>query len=93
MTQLMTMRDIAGLARVQRPVVTVWRRRARATPHPFPTSHLRRDGQELFLREEVVAWLEETHRGNNPDVRVEAGGGAVRGARGWHKSAHSLWCG
>lgn len=72
MTQLMTMRDIAGLARVQRPVVTVWRRRARATPHPFPTSHLRRDGQELFLREEVVAWLEETHRGNNPDVRVEA---------------------
>jgi len=69
---LMTMRDIAGLAHVQRPVVTVWRRRSRASAHPFPAAHVRRGSQELFLREEVVSWLEDTQRGNNPDVRADA---------------------
>jgi hypothetical protein len=68
----MSMRDIAGLARVQRPVVSVWRRRARATAHPFPAAHQHEHGQELFLRDEVVAWLEDTQRGNNPDVRADA---------------------
>jgi len=71
-SDLMTMRDIAGLAHVQRPVVTVWRRRSRASAHPFPAAHQRRGNQELFLREEVVAWLEDTQRGNNPDVRADA---------------------
>lgn len=72
MAELMTMRDIAGLARVQRPVVTVWRRRARGSVHPFPAAQLHRDGQEFFLRADVVAWLEATQRGNNPDVRADA---------------------
>lgn len=72
MAELMTMRDIAGLAHVQRPVVTTWRRRSRASAHPFPTARQSRNGQELFLREDVVAWLEDTQRGNNPDVRAEA---------------------
>lgn len=72
MAELMTMRDIAGLAHVQRPVVTVWRRRARATARPFPAPRERRSGQELFERDEVVAWLEDTQRGNNPDVRADA---------------------
>ncbi|MBA3020928.1 hypothetical protein [Propionicimonas sp.] len=72
MTQLMTMRDIAGLARVQRPVVSVWRRRSRATAHPFPPARQKRDGQEFFLRDDVVAWLEDTQRGNNPEARADA---------------------
>ncbi len=72
MAELMTMRDIAGLAHVQRPVVSTWRRRSRASAHPFPIARQSRNGQELFLREDVVAWLEETQRGNNPDVRADA---------------------
>ena len=74
MTQLMTMRDVAELARVQRPVVTVWRQRSRESAHPFPLCQERRGGQELFQRDEVVVWLETTGRGNNPDVRSEAAG-------------------
>lgn len=72
MTELMTMRDIAGLARVQRPVVTMWRSRSRAQGLPFPSACDRRAGQELFRREDVVAWLEETQRGKNPEVRADA---------------------
>lgn len=86
MTQLMTMRDIAGLARVQRPVVSVWRRRSRATAHPFPSARQKRDGQEFFLRDDVVAWLEDTQRGNNPEARADAAahsllaGGSIKDA-------------
>lgn len=72
MAELMTMRDIAALARVQRPVVTVWRRRSRDGAHPFPPARERRHDQELFLRREVVSWLETTGRGNNPDARADA---------------------
>jgi hypothetical protein len=70
--ELVTMREIAAFAQVRRPVVTVWRRRHRASSRPFPSPHQQRGGQELFSREEVVAWLEETERGNNPDARAEA---------------------
>jgi hypothetical protein len=71
-TELMSMRDIAGLAHVQRPVVSTWRRRSRAGSHPFPVARRSAAGQELFVRDEVVAWLEQTRRGNNPDVRSDA---------------------
>ncbi len=82
MGELMTMRDIAGLAQVQRPVVTMWRRRTRASSHPFPAARQRRGDQELFLREDVVAWLEATGRGNNPDVRADAAAHGVLGGEG-----------
>ncbi len=72
MPELMTMRDIAGLARVQRPVVTTWRKRSRGSAHPFPSAREHRDGQELFLREDIVDWLEATRRGNSTDVRADA---------------------
>ena len=72
MTELMTMRDIAGLARVQRPVVTMWRRRSRASAHPFPAPHHQQGGQEYFRREDVVTWLEDTRRGNNDQARADA---------------------
>lgn len=72
MTDLMSLRDIAALAQVQRPVVTVWRKRARGTSHPFPVADQRRNGQEFFRRDDVVEWLERTRRGNNADARIEA---------------------
>ena len=51
-------------ADVQRPVVSMWRRRPKAGlgfPSPLP------DGR--FDALEVVDWLEATKRGNNPDAR------------------------
>ncbi|MBK8460196.1 MAG: hypothetical protein IPL43_08425 [Micropruina sp.] len=74
---LVTMHDIATLARVERPVVSTWRRRYRTSARPFPRPRSRHDNQELFARDEVVSWLEETHRGNNADPRKESTSGAV----------------
>lgn len=70
--ELMTLGDIAVLARVQRPVVTMWRRRPHAQAGPFPTPVTRSRGQDCFDRATVVAWLEASGRGNNPEVRADA---------------------
>ncbi|RNE66742.1 hypothetical protein [Cryobacterium tepidiphilum] len=69
---LMTMSDIASLAQVQRPVVSVWRRRAAGTPEPFPAAVVQRAGQELFDSDDVGRWLAASGRGNNPDARADA---------------------
>ncbi|MCR6704622.1 MAG: hypothetical protein NVV66_07960 [Cellulomonas sp.] len=67
----LTLSDIASLARVQRPVVSVWRRRAARTEHPFPEPAAVVGTQQVFDADEVVRWLTATGRGNNPDVAVE----------------------
>lgn len=54
--------DIARLARVQRPVVSMWRRRP-VPGIPFPAQQP--DGR--FLADEVVAYLAATSRGNEPE--------------------------
>jgi hypothetical protein len=64
--------DIARLCRVQRPVVSVWRRRARASSAPFSQPVAVVGGEERFDVEAVVDWLERTGRGNNPSVRADA---------------------
>jgi hypothetical protein len=71
-TLLMTMSDIADLARVQRPVVSVWRTRSAHTDRPFPQPVTHRGGQELFDAGHVATWLTDTHRGNNPDAMADA---------------------
>ena len=69
---LMSMSDIAALARVRRPVVSVWRTRAATTP-PFPSPTPDRErGQEYFDAGQVGAWLAATQRGNNPDAAADA---------------------
>ena len=54
--------DIARLAGVQRPVVSMWRRRpkVRGVILPFPDPVGRDGAQELFDTEEVLSWLERT---------------------------------
>lgn len=89
MPELMSLRDVAGLAHVRRPVVSVWRRRSRASAHPFPAPHQRRGSQELFLRDDIVAWLEATQRGNNPDVRADAASHTLL-ASGGRRDAEAL---
>lgn len=71
MESLVTMSEIARLAGVTRQAVTNWRRRPAVNP-AFPSAVIGVDGIARFDREEVLAWLEETARGNNREVRVDA---------------------
>lgn len=71
-TLLMTMSDISELARVQRPVVSVWRSRSAHTDSPFPEPVAQRGGQDLFDAGQVATWLTSTRRGNNPDALADA---------------------
>lgn len=70
----LTMQDIADLARVQRPTVSMWRKRTRARgrhlPFPNPVSVV--GGVEHFARDAIVAWLDATGRGNNAEFRYDA---------------------
>lgn len=73
-TSLLTQADVAQLAGVRRPVVTVWRKRyADAAAGPaFPPAVASVEGVERFERDAVVAWLRATGRGNNERVVREA---------------------
>jgi hypothetical protein len=74
---LMSMSDIATLARVQRPVVSVWRSRSTLTDSPFPAPVAERNGRELFDAHAVGAWLSGTRHGNNPDASADAAAHAI----------------
>ncbi|RZU62852.1 hypothetical protein [Zhihengliuella halotolerans] len=79
-TGLVTMTDIALLAHVQRPVVSMWRARSRDSSHPFPAVATRRAGRDLFDVDEICRWLAATGRGNNPAAAEDAAA-FVSGAR------------
>ncbi|TDU88820.1 hypothetical protein EV138_2370 [Kribbella voronezhensis] len=70
----LTLTDVALLARVSRPVVSMWRRRPQIHGQqlPFPRAIWTVDGVERFDRDEIVTWLEKTGRGNNPEARQDA---------------------
>lgn len=70
-TLLLSLADIARVAHVQRPVVTMWRKRVRGGDYPFPRPVDLR-GEERFDALQVVEHLELTQRGNNPQVRDDA---------------------
>lgn len=70
--EFVSMSDIARLANVQRPVVSVWRTRSRGTSLPFPESKLKNGVQELFASSEIIEWLESTGRGNNPEFKEDS---------------------
>lgn len=70
----MTLQDIADLAQVRRHVVTMWRARptVRGRNLSFPGPISKADGVERFDRDAIVAYLEETGRGNNVEARQDA---------------------
>ncbi len=76
-TALVTLRDVAELAHVQRPVVSMWRSRFATSARPFPSAAGRREGREVFSLADVVAWLGNTGHGNNPAVRDDAAAAAA----------------
>lgn len=77
----LTLQDIADLARVRRPVVSMWRRRPQIDGKviPFPKPVRTAGRTEHFDRDEIVAYLEMTGRGNNVDTRLDAPAVAVPG--------------
>ncbi|WP_214401734.1 hypothetical protein [Pseudonocardia lacus] len=61
--------DVALLARVQRPPVSMWRRRFAGSGTPFPAPVHVRGTQPFFDGHAVVDWLETTGLGRNPHAR------------------------
>lgn len=70
----MTLVDVARLAKVRRPVVSMWRSRSARSDTPFPPPVAKVGGEERFDADAVVDWLECTGRGNNPDARADVAG-------------------
>lgn len=64
--------DVARLARVQRPVVSMWRRRYEEAEHPFPRPVARQDKKEVFDADEILRWLEATGRAHGRDLHGDA---------------------
>jgi hypothetical protein len=78
---LIGMTDIALLAGVRRPVVSMWRSRSAGGHDPFPTPVGSARGRDSFDAVEVASWLARTRRGNNPTpVEDAAAFAAVAGA-------------
>ncbi|MDT0168865.1 MULTISPECIES: hypothetical protein [Micrococcaceae] len=65
----MTLTDVASVSQVQRPVVSMWRKRSSASSLPFPAPVETVNGVELFDADQVTAWLQATGRGNNPEAK------------------------
>jgi len=70
----LTLQDIADLARVRRPVVSMWRNRPRVRGQlvPFPDPVQVSGGMERFGRDDIVEWLRRTGRGNNAEANLDA---------------------
>ena len=84
--------DIARLAQVQRPVVSMWRNRSARSDHPFPPPVHSEQGQEWFAVTDIVDWLEVTGRGNNRCVRDDAPAFATLTGRS-AKGNETVWLG
>lgn len=67
----LSLADVARLAGVQRPVVSMWRRRERPeSPFPEPVATVK--GQERFDAAQIAAYLAATGRGKNDEAHADA---------------------
>lgn len=66
---LLTKTDIARVAHVQRPVVTMWIARYRGTNDPFPAPARPGRSGALYAAADVSQWVERHGLGNNPALR------------------------
>lgn len=71
MTETLTATAVARLARVERPLVSMWRKRYAHDADPFPQPVTATDGRELFDAEAVGLWLQRTGLGKNPEALSE----------------------
>lgn len=68
----MSLPDVARLAGVKRPVVSMWRSRSAGSARPFPAPVVSANGQDWFTAADVVDWLEDTGRGGDGRIRANA---------------------
>ncbi|WP_026552195.1 hypothetical protein [Arthrobacter sp. H20] len=68
----MSLADVARLAQVARPVVSMWRRRYRDADLPFPAPANSSSSHPTYDSTEISRWLHETGRGNNPSAHLDA---------------------
>lgn len=75
----LTLQDVADLAHVRRPVVSMWRKRpvVRGVRMPFPPAVEKVAGIERFAPGDVVEYLQRTGRGKNPEAHLDAAAIAV----------------
>lgn len=66
----LSLSDVARLADVQRPVVSMWRQRP-LVDFAFPSPVGLVSGEERFDAQEVADYLAATGRGNNPEARED----------------------
>lgn len=76
-TLLVTLAGVAKLARVSRPVASMWRKRFATADDPFPAPIARVNDADAFDAGEVADWLSRTAHGNNPDARMDAAAAAI----------------
>lgn len=74
---LVSLQGVATLAHVQRPVVSMWRRRFLTGTNAFPRPVGTVANRLIFDEDEVAQWLEVTGHGNNPDARADAASAAA----------------
>lgn len=67
----MRMADIADIAGVRRPVVTMWRKRPAPGGAPFPEPVESAGGETWFDADQIGEYLDRTGRGNNPTAKLD----------------------
>jgi len=85
---LLTLSGVAELARVQRPVASMWRTRFATGDDAFPVPASRRGTAPLFHAREVAEWLVRTDHGNNPDAVADAAAAAAPSDLNWDDPNH-----
>ncbi|WP_434080518.1 hypothetical protein [Sanguibacter sp. Z1732] len=78
---LLSMSGIARLAKVRRPVVTIWRRRKAQGPDPFPAPVNPGHPELQFDATEIAAWLTRTGLATTPVPRRTSPPTSVRAPR------------
>ncbi|MDE0546343.1 hypothetical protein [Microbacterium sp. C7(2022)] len=84
----LSLSDVAALAKVRRPVASVWRTRFATGEDAFPAPITRRSGVPLFDAAEVADWLIRTGHGNNPEARADAAASATPADFEWADEEH-----
>ena len=84
----LTLTGVAELARVRRPVVSMWRTRFAGGTGAFPAPVAHRAGAPLFDAHEVGEWLARTDHGNNPEALADAAAAAAPAGFDWADADH-----
>lgn len=88
MSLRLSLSDVAELARVRRPVASMWRSRFATGDDAFPAPIARKSGSPLFDAGEVAEWLVRTGHGNNPEALADAAAAAAPADLDWANASH-----